>query len=102
MSRTTDFLNLGQHGELAGSATAVRMPDFPCKGVMFKAPSSNSGVVYIGLSASVTVANGATDTTTGWPLAAGQETGYLPCENLNQFYRICSVAGDPLAYFSWY
>ena len=84
-------------GELAGSATAVQMPDVTCYQVKFKALADNSGNVYIGGSG-VTVPNGATDTTSGWELDAGQESEWLYVDNLNVFYRICNNAGDDLAY----
>ena len=86
-------------GELAGSATAVQMPDVTCYQVKFKAASDNSGNVYIG-GAGVTVPNGATDATTGWELDAGQETEWLHVDNLNVFYRICNNAGDDLVYMA--
>lgn len=86
-------------GELAGSATALQMPDISCQMVRFKAESSNAGGVYIGGSG-VTVADGTTDTTTGFALEAGDETGWIPINNLNRFYRICDNAGDDLTYMA--
>ena len=86
-------------GELAGSATAVQMPDVTCYQVKFKALSDNAGNVYIG-GAGVTVANGTTDTTSGWELDAGHETEWLRVDNLNVFYRICNNAGDDLVYMA--
>jgi hypothetical protein len=86
-------------GELAGSATAVQMPDITCYQVKFKALVDNAGNVYIG-GAGVTVANGTTDTTSGWELDAGQETEWLRVDNLNVFYRICTNAGDDLVYMA--
>lgn len=84
-------------GELAGSASALQMPDVACKLVKFKALNDNAGDVYIGGSG-VTVADGTTDVTTGLEIAAGEETGWLPVSNLNLFYRICDNAGDDLTY----
>ena len=66
-------------------------------GSKFKAVNSNAGDVYIGAS-TVTVVDGTTDTTSGYELAAGEETGWLPVNNLNLFYRICDNAGDDLTY----
>lgn len=86
-------------GELAGSATALQMPDVECHAVMFKAVSSNAGNVYIG-AAGVTAVDGTTDVTTGWELAAGEETGWIPVDNLNRLYRICDNAGDDLVYIA--
>lgn len=86
-------------GELAGSATALQLPDIPCSMVMFKAASSNAGNVYIG-GAGVTKVDGTTDATTGLELAAGNNTGWIPVSNLNVFYRICDNAGDDLTYLA--
>jgi hypothetical protein len=86
-------------GELAGATSATQMPDIPCLAVKFKALVSNVGNVYIGAS-SVTKPDGSTDTTTGYELSPGQETGWLPAGNLNKFYRICDNAGDDLVYLA--
>jgi hypothetical protein len=86
-------------GELQGSATALQMPSVACRYVKFKAVSDNAGNVYIG-GAGVTVVDGTTDTTTGFELAAGEETGWLPASNANLFYRICDNAGDDLTYLA--
>ena len=84
-------------GELAGSATAVQMPNVGCRLVRFKAEAANAGNVYIG-AAGVTKVDGTTDATTGWELDAGEETPWLPVTNLNVFFRICDNAGDDLTY----
>jgi hypothetical protein len=86
-------------GELAGSATAVQMPDVPCSMARFKAVLSNAGNVYIG-GAGVTVVNGSTDTTSGLELTPGEDTGWISIDNLNRFYRICNNAGDDLTYLA--
>lgn len=88
-------------GELAGSTTAVQMPNRECSMVKFKAQNDNAGNVYIGVSG-VTLPDGTTDTTTGFMLDAGQESGWLPCDNLNDFFRICDNAGDDLTYLAYY
>lgn len=86
-------------GELAGSTSAAQLPNVPCKLVRFRALSANAGKVYIGV-AGVTLPNGTTDTTTGLQLAAGDDTGWIPVDNLNRFYRICDNAGDGLTYLA--
>lgn len=91
--------SLPSFGELAGSATAVQMPNVACTLVNFKAQYDNAGRVYIGV-AGVTVAAGTTDTTSGWQLSPGEETGWIPCDNINSFYRICDNAGDDLVYMA--
>ena len=85
-------------GEIAGNTSATQMPSKLCKLVNFKAQKDNAGDVYIGVTSSVTVAAGTEDTTTGWQLGSGEETGFIPCNNMNNFYRICYNAGDDLVY----
>jgi len=84
-------------GELAGSATALQLPDIPCKMVKFKAVIGNAGNVYLG-GAGVTVVDGTTDTTSGYELDAGESTDWIPVTNLNKLYRICDNASDDLVY----
>ena len=86
-------------GELAGSTSALVMPTIEAYLVNFKAVSSNVGKVYTG-AAGVTKVDGTTDVTTGFELGAGESTGWIPCGNLNQFYRICDNAGDDLTYMA--
>lgn len=88
-----------QNGELAGNAAATQMPNVPCKLIKFKAQYANVGRVYIG-GAGVTVAAGTDDATTGIELSAGEETGWIPVDNANRFYRICNNAGDDLTYIA--
>ncbi len=93
-----EYTNVGTiNGELQGSATALQMPDIRAALINFKARSDNAGNIYIG-GASVTKPDGTTDVTTGIELAAGQETGLIPCTNLNNFHRICDNSGDDLTY----
>ncbi len=86
-------------GELAGSLTAAQLPDVNCRLVRFKARDDNAGSVYLGGSG-VTAPDGATDATTGFELNAGEETGWMPVDNLNRFWRICDNAGDDLTYLA--
>ena len=86
-------------GERAGSATAVQLPDVPCKQVNIKAVIGNSGNVYVG-GAGVTKVDGTTDVTTGFELDAGQETGWINIANLNKLYMICDNAGDDITYIA--
>lgn len=98
-SRANEAVNIVATGEVAGSATAAVFPTITGKWVKFKALSTNGGIVYIGKSG-VTASNGTTDTTTGLPLLAGEETDWLPLgsNNLNELYRICDNAGDDVVY----
>lgn len=84
-------------GELQGSTSALQLPNIPCKLVKFKARDDNAGNVYIGISG-VTKPDGTTDTTTGFQLDAGDDSGWIPVDNLNRLYRICDNAGDDLTY----
>ena len=93
-----EVYNTVKSGELAGSATALQLPDIPCRAVFFTAIASNAGKVYLG-GAGVTVPNGTTDTTSGIELQAGDMTPFIPISNLNKLYRICENAGDDLTYF---
>ena len=86
-------------GELAGSAAAAQMPALTARYVRFRALSTNAGNVYIGM-AGVTKSDGTTDTTSGLELSAGDDSGWIPCANLNEFYRICDNAGDDLTYLA--
>lgn len=86
-----------QSGEVAGNTNATAMPTLTCRLVRFKAALSNAGNVYIGL-AGVTKVDGTTDTTTGLELAPGEDTGWMPCHNMAEFYRICDNAGDDVTY----
>lgn len=99
LSVTTQTYTGVASGELAGSATAVQMPDIACKLVKFKARYVNTGKVYIG-GAGVTVPNGVTDTTSGLSLNPGEESGWIPIDNLSRLYRICDSANDHLTYLS--
>ena len=85
-------------GALAGSVTALQLPDIPCRAVFFTAIASNAGKVYLG-GPGVTVPDGTTDTTSGIELQAGDMTPFIPISNLNKLYRICENAGDDLTYF---
>lgn len=88
-----------RHGEVAGSATAAQMPDKPYQNGYIKAAADNAGTVYIGASSSVTAKNGSTDTTTGFPLAAGEVIVLGAPGNLNEMYYICDNAGDDFIYY---
>lgn len=102
MTKITPFQVTGsaniKHGELAGSTSALQLPDVPVGTyALLKAQSTNVGSVFIGSSSSTTVAGGTTDVTTGYELTAGQEMPVY-VNNLNLLYRICNNAGDDLTY----
>lgn len=84
-------------GELDGSTSADQCPTVACKLARFKARANNTGNVYIGVSG-VTKPDGTTDATTGFELAAGEDTGWLPTDNLSRFYYITDGASDEVLY----
>ncbi|MDA7977134.1 MAG: hypothetical protein MPJ50_00010 [Pirellulales bacterium] len=86
-------------GELAGTLTAAQMPAVSCRLVRFKARDDNIGAIYVG-GPGVTKPDGATDATTGLELNAGEDTGWIPVDNLNRCWRICDNAGDDLTYLA--
>ncbi len=99
MSKTLTPLKTPMVGELAGSTSALQMPDVPCRLVKFKAQADNTGEVFIGGS-TVSKIDGSTDITTGFELAASEDTGWILIDNLNRFYRISDAATDDLTYLA--
>ena len=91
--------NTVKTGELAGSATALQLPDIPCQMVMFVATNSNAGDVYLGVSG-VTAAAGTTTTTAGWEMKPSAQTPWIPIANLSLLFLICDNAGDDLTYMA--
>lgn len=87
-----------QTGEITGSVGGAQLPAIPCRMVMFKAPKSNAGNVYLGWSSGITKTNQTTTTTAGYQLLPGDQTPWLPVDNLNRLWRITDNAGDSLVY----
>ena len=103
------------HGELQGSATAVRFGStlnaaatatsgagtgyFRGRYVYIKANTDNAGNVYIGLSSAVTKSAGTSTITGGMPIDAGQgELIPLPGQDAGNLWYICDNAGDDFAF----
>lgn len=84
-------------GEIAGSATAKQLSNIACQQVNIAACGDNAGNVYLG-GAGVTIPNGTGDTTSGFLLDAGDQSGWIPIDNLNKLYIICDNAGDDIVY----
>lgn len=84
-------------GEFAPGTSAAVFPTVAAKLVRFKARAANAGKVYVGPSG-VTKADGTTDTTTGLELEPGDDTGWLPCDNVDTFYGIGDNATDSVTY----
>lgn len=74
------------------------MPNIPCALVKLKAQSGNAGSVYIGGANTVIAFDGITDAVTGFELAPGDETGWIPIDNLNKFWKVSDNNGDDLTY----
>lgn len=86
-------------GEVAGSTTAVQLPNVQCQMVRVRAALNNIGNVYVG-GPGVTKPDGSTDTTTGYPLGPGDDTGWISVANLNKLYIICDNATDDIIYLA--
>ena len=89
-------------GELAVGTAAggTATGSIACKLVRFKARNSNPGTVYIGGGTTVTVPDGTTDTTTGLNLVAGDDTGWIPAANVNQFFFISGGTANAVTYLA--
>lgn len=85
-------------GEFAPGVAAAVFPTVSARLVRLKARAGNTGKVCIGDDASVTLADGTTDTTSGLELSAGEDTGWLPIQNLNKLYGIGTGATDSVTY----
>lgn len=86
-------------GEFAPGVAVAQFPTITCRLARIKARAANAGNVYVGPTA-VTKADGATDTTTGLELQPGDDTGWLPVDNLNRFYGIGDNAADSVTYLT--
>lgn len=89
-------------GELAVGTAAggTATGSITCKLVRFKARASNPGTVFMGGGTAVTVPDGTTDTTTGFSLVAGDDTGWIPAANINQFVFISSGTANAMTYLA--
>lgn len=100
MPTAIDYMTVKATGEIGGATSATQMPAMAgVRQVKFKAQADNAGNAYVGLSG-VTTPDGSDDETTGFGLAAGEETPWLPAGNLDEFYRICDNAGDDLTFIA--
>ena len=88
-------------GEIAGNAIVGRqLPDISCCYVKFKAARANAGNVYLGVTDAIRAVQGITSTVTGFELDAGEETDWLPIENLKELYIVSTNAADDLVYMA--
>lgn len=88
-------------GELVSSSIAARQAtNVPCELVKIKAHPANTGYINIGWNAGVTVTDGVEDTSTGFILGGGDDTGWIPIRNLNLLFYKGTVTGDKLTYIA--
>lgn len=85
-------------GEIGGGTAAAVCGTAACKLIRFKASGDNAGTVYLGAGTAMTKADGTTDATTGLQLRPGDDTGWIPADNLSRFFRIADNAGDDLTF----
>lgn len=85
-------------GEFAPGVTAAQFPSIAGRLVRLKARGVNAGSVAIGDDNAVTLPNGVTDTTSGLELIAGDDTGWIPLDNLNKLWGIGTGATDSVTY----
>jgi hypothetical protein len=99
MPSIDDAFSKVSFGEIGAGVVAAAFPSIKGSFVVLRAADTNPGVIYLGL-AGVTIPNGATDTTSGWPLPAGSETLAipLPSNDLASLSIIASIAGCSLSY----
>ena len=97
---TTQNFKIIATGEVQGGTTAKQLPNIPCAGVILQAPSDNATSVYIGVEG-VTIPNSQTNQTSGYELDAGDETRFLPIDNLNKLWMITDVNADDLLYIAF-
>ena len=86
-------------GEVSSTnAAATQFPAIQCSYILIKALAANTGNIHIGLSG-VTIADGATDVTTGYELDAGDEL-IVPLKNGNTeiLYHINTAANGGFTY----
>lgn len=98
--RINDTLTWRGGGEIAGNTSVTACPSVDCKWVKFKAKADNAGIVAVGPNSGLTLPAGTDTTTAGWPLAAGEETDWMPVPggDLSGIYNIAANAGDDLIY----
>lgn len=92
----TEFLS----GEFLASGTLLQLPANECKLVRFKGKSTNSGSIYLGPSG-VTAMAGASSTTAGFEIDAGDDTGWMTARDLSDFWVIGDNSADSISYLIW-
>ena len=84
-------LQFDKFGVITGSSAAAIMYDEPCSMVRFKADVDNDTPFLLGEAGSGL---------TSWPMAGGDDTGWVSTSNLNNgiyFYSVYNNAGNVIA-----
>lgn len=97
MAAAGENLKVVAVGEVAITDSAAALPTVAGRFVTLRAALDNVGNVYIGLSG-VTVPDGSTDVTSGYPLDAGEAITLPLEEGLQELYAIAGTSGDHLHY----
>jgi hypothetical protein len=92
------LLDVQGTGEFVVGASSLQLPALKGRLARIKAPSANTGRVCVGAASTVTVDDGTTDTTTGFVLQAGDDTGWIPIADLSRLWVIGSAAAQRLTY----
>lgn len=74
--------------ETVGTSSAAITAEAGIRAIKFKAAAANAGTIHIGQTG--------TATTSMWPLAAGDETDWLPASNASDYAAIASQASQSL------
>ena len=87
--------NTGANSDVDTSAEQLTTENISTSiGILVKASSSNTGIIYVGGS---DVTAGTTDATDGFELDAG-ESLFLEGRNANEIYVIASIANQRVSY----
>ena len=100
MQITDDSAAAFRTGSATIGATAVQLTSTSTKltrGIVIKAPSANTGQVYIGTSSGVTALS--TPATDGFQLSAG-ERQFIPVDDLSKIWLIASGAGQVVTFLA--
>lgn len=91
------------NGKIQMATSATQLPSVACGLVKFQNPTSNTGNIHIGGAGVTALSGSSTDTTTGYVLTPGSDSGLLPVDsgNLNQFYMIGANTTDVLNYIAF-
>lgn len=87
-------------GELVAGLAVLRCPAIACDLVKFKAHPGNSGYIHLGWNIGVTITDGTADTTTGFILAAGDDSGWIPITDMSLLFYIGSAAAQKFTYLA--